>query len=111
MVEGIKLVVYPVADLAAAKAVFTAGLGVEPSTDSPYYVGYEVGDQEIGLDPSAAPGSGPLVYWKVADIEQSLKALVGAGATTAQEPTQVGPERRIAHVTDPAGNTVSLVQW
>ena len=111
MIEGINLVVYPVKDLEQAKALYTAGLGVEPYVDSPYYVGYKVGDQEIGLDPNApTPGSGPLVYWSVPDLEAAVQALVDAGATVTQEPKQVGPGRRIAHLTEKAGNTVSLMQ-
>ena len=39
---GIKTVLHPVSDLAAAKAMYTALLGVEPAADAPYYVGYDV---------------------------------------------------------------------
>jgi hypothetical protein len=53
MNHGIKVVVYPVTDLAAAKATFQAFLGVEPYADSPYYVGFKVGDMNIGLDPNS----------------------------------------------------------
>ena len=47
--QGIKTVLHPVSDLAAAKAVYTALLGVAPQADGPYYVGYEAADQHIGL--------------------------------------------------------------
>lgn len=33
--QGIRTVLHPVSDLATAKAVYTALLGVEPQTDSP----------------------------------------------------------------------------
>jgi len=52
MNEGVKTVIYPVSDLAGAKALFTALLGVEPLMDQPYYVGYRLADQDIGLDPN-----------------------------------------------------------
>ena len=42
-------------DLAKAKEVFTALLGVPPSADGEYYVGYDVAGQHIGL----VPGGGP----------------------------------------------------
>ena len=48
---GIKTVLHPVSDLAAAKAMYTALLGVEPEADAPYYVGYDVEGQHIGLVP------------------------------------------------------------
>ena len=40
--QGVKTVLHPVSDLAAAKAVYAALLGVQPQTDGPYYVGFEV---------------------------------------------------------------------
>jgi hypothetical protein len=39
--QGIKIVLHPVTDLARAKPVYAALLGVEPMADSPYYVGFE----------------------------------------------------------------------
>jgi hypothetical protein len=44
--------IYPVKDLVAAKAVFSALLGIEPLADMPHYVGYQHGDQHIGLNPN-----------------------------------------------------------
>ena len=39
--QGIKTVLHPVSDLARAKAVYTALLGVpRPPTDGDYYVGF-----------------------------------------------------------------------
>jgi hypothetical protein len=52
MTEGIKTIIIPVRDLAAAKALYGTALDVEPYADEPYYVGFRVGDQEIGLDPN-----------------------------------------------------------
>lgn len=48
---GIRTVVYPVTDLAGAKAMFHKLLGVKPYADDPYYVGFRVEGQDIGLDP------------------------------------------------------------
>jgi hypothetical protein len=39
MGPGIKTIVFPVEDLAGAKALFRNLLGVEPYADEPYYVG------------------------------------------------------------------------
>jgi sugar lactone lactonase YvrE len=36
--EGVKTILHPVTDVDAAKAVYTALLGQEPTTDAPYYV-------------------------------------------------------------------------
>jgi hypothetical protein len=40
--QGIKTVLHPVSDLATAKEVYAALLGVPPQTDGSYDVGFEV---------------------------------------------------------------------
>ena len=52
MNQGARTIIYPVKDIARAKELFHSLLGVEPYADQPYYVGFRVGDQEIGLDPN-----------------------------------------------------------
>jgi predicted enzyme related to lactoylglutathione lyase len=111
MKQGIGLLVYPVKDVARAKAVFTQLLSAEPYVDQPYYVGYRVGDQEIGLDPNAATaGAGPIGYREVGDIERSLKELLAAGAEPLQDVKAVGGGMRIALVKDGNGNVLGLRQ-
>jgi catechol 2,3-dioxygenase-like lactoylglutathione lyase family enzyme len=53
MAQNIKLIVYPVKDVEKAKAFYGKFLDVEPYVEGPYYVGYRVGDQEVGLDPNS----------------------------------------------------------
>ena len=52
---GIKTVLHPVSDLATAKEMYAALLGVSPQTDEAYYVGFETAGQQIGLVPSSGP--------------------------------------------------------
>src|SRR4029450_12815667 len=101
--EGIKPVLHPVSDLAAAKAVYTALLGVAPETDSPYYVGFEAAGQQIGLVPGGGPQgmTSPVAYWHVADIEAKLAEVTAAGATVREPAHDVGGGRLVATVTDP----------
>jgi hypothetical protein len=49
--QGIKTVLHPVSDLATAKAVYAALLGVPPQTDGPYYVGFEAEGQHMSVIP------------------------------------------------------------
>ena len=84
-------------------------LGTEPYVDQPYYVGYRTGDLEFGLDPNAE-GEGPICYWEVPDINDSVKALQLAGATVAQPPHDVGGGLQVATLTDPNGSTIGLRQ-
>ena len=106
---GIKTVLHPVSDLAAAKAMYTALLGVEPAADAPYYVGYDVEGQHIGLVPGGDMTS-PVAYWHVADIEAKLAEVTAAGATLKESPRDVGGGRLVATVTDPDGNVLGLLQ-
>ena len=44
MNQGLKTIIYPVKDIARAKALYNKLLGVEPIMDQPYYVGYRLAD-------------------------------------------------------------------
>jgi predicted enzyme related to lactoylglutathione lyase len=105
-------VIYPVKDIAAAKELYGKLLGVTPYADEPYYVGFKVGDIDFGLDPNGhAKGmTGPVVYWRVDDLDANLEALVAAGAQVQQPVQDVGGGRRIATVTDADGNPIGLLQ-
>ena len=109
---GIKTVLHPVADLATAKAVYTALLGVPPQTDGAYYVGFDVEGQHIGLVPGGGPQgmTSPVAFWHVPDIEATLAAVTAAGAAVKEPAHDVGGGRLIATVTDPDGNVLGLLQ-
>jgi predicted enzyme related to lactoylglutathione lyase len=107
--EGIKTVLHPVSDLDAAKKVYSALLGMPPTTDSPYYVGYEAAGQQIGLVPNSDAQS-PVTYWHVPDIEAKLADVTAAGATLKDSPRDVGGGRLVATFTDPDGNVLGLIQ-
>jgi predicted enzyme related to lactoylglutathione lyase len=109
MNQGIKTVVYPVTDVAQAKATFQKFLGVEPYTDSPYYVGFKVEDMDIGLDPNDHK-AGMTAYYNVGDITQSLQSLLEAGAHIEQEIKDIGGGGLIASVRDADGNVIGLRQ-
>jgi predicted enzyme related to lactoylglutathione lyase len=112
MTAGMRTIMYPVADLDAAKSLYGELFGVEPYMDESYYVGYNVADQNIGLDPNGhSKGmSGPTGYWHVDDIEAALDGLVARGATKVQEITDVGGGKLIATAQDPDGNVIGLLQ-
>src|SRR6266849_5700198 len=112
MNQGIRTVIYPVKDVAQAKKLYSKLLGVEPYVDEAYYVGFRVGDQEIGLDPHGHNKgiTGPVGYWEVADIKQSLQSLLDAGAQAQQEVQDVGGGKLIASVKDADNNDVGLIQ-
>jgi predicted enzyme related to lactoylglutathione lyase len=108
MACNIKLLVYPVKDIEEAKAFYGKFLGIEPYVASAYYVGFKVGDLEIGLDPNAK--AGPVAYIDVEDIKRSLQALAGAGAEVIQDAKEVGGGLLIAQVKTSDGNVFGLRQ-
>lgn len=112
MSQGIRLFVFPVKDAARAKKLYTCLLGTEPYADAAYYVGFRVGDQEIGLDPHGhSKGmTGPIGYWRVDDIKKSLQALLDAGAQLQQPVKDVGGGLLTAWVRDADGNIIGLMQ-
>ena len=110
--QGIKTVLHPVSDLAKAKEVYAALLGVEPQTDGPYYVGFEAAGQQIGLVPGGGPQgmTSPVAHWHVSDIEAKLAEVTAAGAVVKDPVRDVGGGRLVATVTDPDGNVLGLIQ-
>jgi predicted enzyme related to lactoylglutathione lyase len=109
MNQGIRTVVYPVKDIAKAKALYRQLLGVEPYADDAYYVGFKVDGQDIGLDPNGH-NAGMTAYYHVDDINKNLESLLDAGAQLVQEVKDVGGGRLIASVKDPDGNIIGLIQ-
>jgi predicted enzyme related to lactoylglutathione lyase len=108
----IKTVLHPVSDLAAAKEIYTALLGLQPEADSTYYVGFDTEGQHIGLVPSGGPQgmTSPVAYWHVPDIEAKLAEVTAAGATVKEPAHDVGGGRLVATVADRDGNVLGLLQ-
>ena len=97
--QGIKTVLHPVSDLAAAKAVYTALLGIEPQHDADYYVGFEAKGQHIGLTADylaldgtsqIVPGTVPVPF-DTAITQGDLMTMV-AGTGAAQAALMVSPQ-------------------
>ena len=80
--------------------------------EAPYYVGFRVGDQEIGLDPNGHKKgwTGPVAFWGVDDIKKSVQSLLDAGAQLHEAAKHVGGGKLIASVKDADGNVIGLVQ-
>jgi len=109
MNEGMKTVIYPVKDIARAKTLYSTLLGVAPYVDEAYYVGFRIGDQELGLDPHGHQ-QGMTPYWEVGDIKSTLQSLLDAGAQALEQVKDVGAGKLIASVKDTDGNIIGLTQ-
>lgn len=104
-------IVIPVGDLAGATTFYTTAWGVEPHTDTPYYVGFDVDGQEIGLNPNgeAEQMTGPVVYWHTDDLAAKVAEVEEAGGTVVRPVSEVGGGTSLALLTDPSGNQVGFI--
>ena len=92
MLLGLRTAKYHVDDIAQGRAWYAKALGVQPYFDQPFYVGFNVGGFELGLDPDPRPGKeagagGVDVYWGVADIQAGLASEV----LRARDPAKLIP--------------------
>ena len=111
---ALRSVIHPAPDLERAKQWYTAALGKPPYFDQPFYVGFDVGGFELGLDPDAAahpPGAGGgLAYWRVDDMDAAWAHLIGLGATAVHAPHAIDPTLRMASLRDPFGTVIGLLE-
>jgi len=114
VLRGIRSVIVQVDDLEKAKTFYSAALGRVPYFDQPFYAGYDIDGQELGLHPDTSkikPGAGgAIAYWKVDDIAASWDHLLALGGSAVEAPHDVGGDIQTAIVADPFGNLVGLIQ-
>lgn len=111
---GLRTAIYSVPDLQKAKEWYSRVLGVAPYFDEPFYVGFNVGGFELGLDPDTSevkPGAGGVVaYWGVPDAERAWARLMELGVEPASPVREVGGGIKVATVKDPFGNLFGLIE-
>jgi predicted enzyme related to lactoylglutathione lyase len=114
MVQGLGTVIHQVSDLARAKAWYTQAFQLEPYFDQPFYVGFNIGGYELGLDPDAdGPKPGPggsVAYWRVQSVTAALQHFVATGARLVAPAKDVGGGVKVATVADPFGNLIGLIE-
>ena len=110
MFQGLRTVIYHVNDLDRAKAWYSSVLGIEPYFDQPFYVGFNVGGYELGLDPNGEVAVGPIAYWGVANADEAHASLLAQGATGHDEVHDVGDGIRMATVRDAGGNILGIIE-
>ncbi|HEY8551658.1 MAG TPA: VOC family protein [Vicinamibacterales bacterium] len=113
MLQGLRTVIYHVADLDRAKVWYTNVLGFGPYFDQPFYVGFNVGGFELGLHPdmsNVTPGGSTFAYWGVADARAAHERLLELGATPHTDVRDVGEGILVATVLDPFGNIFGIIE-
>ena len=108
---GLRTVIYAAPNLTETKEWYTKAFGIAPYFDEPFYVGFNIGGYELGLDPdlSIAEGSN-ITYWGVEVIDTTMQHLLDLGATIHADIQEVGEGINVAAIRDPFGNVVGLIE-
>lgn len=109
---GLRTVIYKVSDIKLATQWYSRVFICEPYFNEPFYVGYNIGGYELGLQPeegSAKKAESVLTYWGVKDIKSAYDRFLSLGATAHEEPQNVGGEIMVASVKDPWDNIIGLI--
>jgi predicted enzyme related to lactoylglutathione lyase len=111
---GLRTAKYRAPDIIRARDWYSQALGIAPYFDKPFYVGFNVGGFELGLDPDLGDGrageGGVTVYWGVEQIEPALERLLMLGARPRSNVQDVGDGIRMATVFDPFDNVLGLIE-
>lgn len=110
---GLRTTIYYVSDIEKAKAWYAKAFLTEPYFDEPFYVGYNVGGFELGLQPQESSvlnkAETVVSYWGVEDIHFHYKRFLELGGLEHEPPQNVGGDIMVASVKDPWGNIVGLI--
>ena len=110
---GLRTCIYHVPDLEKAKEWYSAVLISQPYFDEPFYVGFDVGGFELGLDPNMngiTKGNNVDTYWGIDDCKSEYARLLDLGATEHHAPQEVGGGIIVASVLDPFGNIFGIIE-
>ena len=109
---GLRTAIYQVPDINAAKNWYTDVFETEPYFDEPFYVGFDIGGFELGLqpdEPRTEKIESVVAYWGVENVQQEFDRFIAAGATVVEEPQEVGGGIVVSKVKDPWGNIIGLI--
>ena len=110
---GLRTTIYKVGDILEAKKWYAKVFQTQPYFDEPYYVGFNIGGYELGLQPDSSKakekGDAVVAYWGVADVNKAVKEFLASGATEHEKPQDVGEGIIVASVKDPWNNVIGLI--
>jgi predicted enzyme related to lactoylglutathione lyase len=113
MLTGLRTIVYHVSNLEVAKMWYAEMFDIKPYFDESFYVGYDIGGFELGLDPSGddyTTGNSSITYWKVDNIDTTFEHLKSKKVGIHQDIHSVGVGIRLGSVKDPFGNIIGLIE-
>ncbi len=110
---GLRTAIYKVSDVRMATAWYASAFKTKPYFEEPYYVGFNIGGFELGLQPEEKPTTDKpesvITYWGVNEIHSEYFRLLELGADEHEKPTNVGGDIMVASVKDPWGNILGII--
>ena len=114
MFLGLRTAIYHVDDIEKGKTWYAEVFGIAPYFDQPFYVGFNVGGYELGLQPAPTGGvtkaDGAVAYWGVENAEAAHQRLIELGAAAHGAVQDVGEGIKVATVKDPFGNVFGIIE-
>jgi len=113
LAQGLRTIIYKVPDLVKAKAWYSVAFNVLPYFDEPFYVGFNIGGYELGLDPDLTDvkaGNNVITYWGVNYADAAFKSLIEKGAREHEAVHEVGEGIYVGSVHDPFGNIIGIIE-
>jgi len=111
--QGLRTTIYKVTDIEEAKTWYSQMFETIPYFDQPFYVGFNIGGYELGLQPAVKKADvqpdNVVSYWGVDDIQSAYNFMINSGAEPYEKPENVGGDIEVATVIDPWGNVIGLI--
>ncbi|KGO89990.1 VOC family protein [Flavobacterium suncheonense] len=111
-IQGLRTTIYKVSDIAKAKEWYTKVFQTEPYFDEPFYVGFNIGGYELGLQPEEqllSKSDNVVSYWGVDDVQTEFNRMSELGAVSHEAPQEVGGGIVVATLKDPWNNVIGLI--
>ena len=106
---GLRTLIYPSANLEEDKKWWAEALGFKPYFDQPFYVGFNVGGYELGLDPNASPKEGPKTYYGVENMGDAMGHFTSLGCVVHEGPFEPGDGIIVSSLVMPTGQLLHLI--
>lgn len=110
---GLRTVIYQVGDMTIATEWYAKVFEIQPYFNEPFYVGFDIGGYELGLQPESEPikdkSESVVAYWGVDDIALKFEQFLALGATTYEKVQDVGGNIKVAKLKDPWNNIIGLI--
>ncbi len=113
MMLGLRTTIYKVANIEEAKQWYSLAFKTKPYFDEPFYVGFNIGGFELGLQPNekiaSLKSASVIAYWGVEDINDTFNYLLEIGGKSHNQPTNVGGPIMVASILDPWNNVIGII--